>query len=38
MENWTWKWWVIASILAAALWAAGSPRAEEKAQPKVFNS
>jgi hypothetical protein len=33
-----WKCWVIASILAATLWAAGSAKAEEKAEPKAFNS
>jgi hypothetical protein len=38
MGNRAWKYWVIASILAAALWAAGSSKAEEKAQPKAFNS
>ena len=32
------KWWVMASILAAALWAAGSSRAEEEAQARTFNS
>ena len=38
MANGSWKHWVIASILAAALWAAGSSKAEEEAQPKAFNS
>jgi len=38
MGNRSWKYWLIASILAAALWAAGSHAAEEKAQPKAFNS
>ena len=38
MGNRAWKHWVIASILAAALWAAGSSKAEENAQPKAFNS
>jgi len=38
MGNRAWKCWVIASILAVALWAAGSSKAEEKAQPKAFNS
>jgi Leucine-rich repeat (LRR) protein len=38
MADRAWKHWVIASILAVALGAAGSPRAEEKAQPKAFNS
>jgi hypothetical protein len=33
-----WKYLVIASMLAAALWAAGSSKAEAKAQPKAFNS
>jgi len=33
-----WKHWVITSALALALWAAGSSKAEEKAQPKAFNS
>lgn len=38
MANRAWKHWVVALILAAALWAAGSSRAEEKAQLKAFNS
>jgi hypothetical protein len=38
MANRAWNHWVIASILAAALWAAGSSKAEEKAQPKAFDS
>jgi hypothetical protein len=38
MRNRAWKHWVIASILAAVLWAAGSSKAEEKAQPRPFNS
>ena len=38
MGNWAWKYWVIAPILAVAQWAASSSKAEEKAQPKAFNS
>ena len=38
MGNRAWKHCVIASILAAALWAAGSSKAEEEAEPKAFNS
>jgi len=38
MGNKSWKWFVFASILAAALWAAGSSEADEKKQPKAFNS
>jgi len=38
MGNRAWKHLVIASTLAAALWAAGSSKAEEKAQPRAFNS
>jgi len=39
MGNRAWKYWVIASILAAALLAAGcSSIAQEKAQPQAFNS
>jgi hypothetical protein len=38
MGNRAWKHWVVASILAAALWAAGSSKAEEKAPPKAFSS
>jgi hypothetical protein len=38
MANRAWNHWAIASILAVALWAAGSSQAEEKAQPKAFNS
>jgi len=30
MGNRAWKYWVIASILAAALWAAGAPKAEPR--------
>jgi hypothetical protein len=36
--NRAWKYWLIASILAAALWAAGWSKAEENGQPKAFNS
>ena len=32
------KWWVMASILAAVLCAAGPSKAEEEAQPTAFNS
>jgi hypothetical protein len=32
------KHWLLASILAAALWAAVSGATEQKAQPKAFNS
>jgi hypothetical protein len=38
MGNRAWKYWVIASILAVALWPADSRAAEEKAQPRDFNS
>jgi Leucine-rich repeat (LRR) protein len=38
MRNRAWKYWVIGSVLAGALWAAGSRAAEEKAQPMAFNS
>ena len=38
MANRAWKYWVIASILAIALLAAGASKAEDKAQPKAFNS
>ena len=38
MGNRAWKYWLIASILAAALWAAGWSKAEENGQPKAFNS
>jgi len=35
MGNKSWKWFVFASILAAALWAAGSSKGAEEAQPKA---
>jgi hypothetical protein len=39
MGNRQWKCWMVAAILAAGLWAAAcSSKAEEKAQPKAFNS
>jgi len=38
MGNTAWKCGLVASILAGALWAAGSSKAEEKASPTSFNS
>jgi hypothetical protein len=38
MGNRAWHYWVTALFLAAALWAGGSARAEEKAKPRTFNS
>jgi len=38
MGNKSWKWLVFASILATLLCAACSSKAEEKAQPRPFNS
>ena len=38
MSNAAWKYWVIGPIVAAALWAAGSSMAQEKAQPTAFNA
>jgi len=34
----TWTCWLIAIILASALWAGGPRAGEEKAQPRTFNS
>ena len=38
MDNRTWECWVIAFILAAALWAGGSAKGDEAAGPTAFNS
>jgi hypothetical protein len=38
MGNRAWKHWVIASMLAVALWAGRSSNGEETIRPKAFNS
>ena len=38
MGNRAWNCWVIAPVLAAALWAAGPPNPEENGQPTAFSS